>query len=144
MDLTAEEDEIEAGGGFTLSRKIRAPSGARRSEPWVASQVYSSSVRPSSWVMVRRAATISGSGVGVSGGGWNEIGVLREVQGEVGSYCRHCLPRLHEHWRRFSGDLIRFSWILWVGFKTPLTRMQNACYVPLGRNFYFSNTLQTG
>ena len=45
-----------------------ARSGPTRSLPWVASQVYSSSVRPSSGVTVRRAATISGSGVGSAGG----------------------------------------------------------------------------
>ena len=44
-----------------------APSGARRSSPWIASHVNSSSVRPSSVLMVRSAAMISGIGVGVSG-----------------------------------------------------------------------------
>ncbi|HEU5341531.1 hypothetical protein [Edaphobacter sp.] len=50
------------------SRKSRTRSSATRSVPCVASQVYSASVRPSSEVMVRSAATISGSGVGVAGG----------------------------------------------------------------------------
>src|SRR5208283_4388206 len=50
------------------SVKTMAPSGPTRSVPRVAIQAYSSSVRPSSSGMVRRAAMISGRGVGWGGG----------------------------------------------------------------------------